>query len=71
MNGSATGSSGYTYAYYYKRASARSWTAVGEEFTEATSKSFTPKNAGEYKIKIDIRDVNNDIVSKEFDLTVE
>lgn len=71
LNGSASGSSGYRYAYYYKRTTARSWTIIGEEFGTTTSLYFTPRVAVEFNIKIDVMDANGEIVSKQFAMTVD
>lgn len=71
MYGNAEGSSGYRYAYYYKRTTARSWTVIGDEFGTQTELYFTPRTSGEFNIKIDIMDENGEIVSKQFAMTVD
>ncbi len=68
--GSATGSSGYRYAFYYKRTNAKGWTILGTEFGTASTGAFKPKSAGEFNVKIDIIDENNVIVSRQFALSV-
>ena len=70
MTGAATGSSGYRYAYYYKRTTAKAWKILGAEFGETTCVAFTPKSEGDFNIKIDIIDSENNLVSKKYDLCI-
>lgn len=70
LNGSAEGSSGYRYAFYYKRTNARNWTILGTEFGTETTFGFTPRTEGEFNLKIDIIDENNEIVSRVYALSI-
>ena len=67
---SATGSSGYKYAYYYKRTNAKAWYIIGTEFGSATAAQFTPKSVGEFNVKVDIMDKNGEIVSRQFAVSI-
>lgn len=70
MTGSANGSAGYKYAFYYKRSTASVWTRVGTEFGDQTTGAFTPRSEGVFFVKIDIIDENNELVSKNFDVRI-
>lgn len=70
LKGAASGSSGYTYAFYYKRTTARNWTILGNEFGTDDEYGFTPRTEGEFNIKIDVIDKNREIVSRIFALSV-
>ena len=58
------------YAYYYKRNNSSVWRRIGTEFTETKSASFKPTSEGEYDIKIDAIDANDEIVSKLYSVIV-
>ena len=64
------GSSGYTYAFYYKLSTSSSWTTNGTAYGSATSMTLSPVNHGTYNIKVNVKDSEGHIVSKEFTLTV-
>ena len=50
------GTSPYTYAFYYKKSSATSWTTIGTAFGTATTGSFTPKTEDIYDVKVVVKD---------------
>jgi len=58
-----------TYAFYYKKADADKW-SCRQKFSEDDTATITPVEAGEYQICIKIKDGNNQISKKYFDLTV-
>ncbi len=75
---SAAGSGGtlpYKYAYYYKKSGDSSWTKIGGTSTSAYSTaatgSFTPKTAGTYSLRINVKDNTGKLAVKEFTLTVK
>lgn len=71
MYGSAAGgTSPYKYAFYYKKSTSANWTTIGTEYGTATSASFTPKNDGTYNVKISVKDANNTVTNKTYDITV-
>jgi len=68
MTASASGGTApYTYAFYYKKASASSWTTK-LDFGSTTSTTFTPGSVASYKVKIDVKDSTGKVVSKEYDI---
>ena len=57
ITGAATrGTAPYKYAYYYKKAAAKNWKAIGEEFTDAKTASIKLRNEGDYIIKVCVKD---------------
>ena len=57
MTGAATGGSGsYTYAFYYKKSTASTYSVSGTEFGSDTARGLTPKATGVYDIKITVKD---------------
>ena len=70
MVGAASGSSGYRYAFYYKRNTASVWTILGTEFGTETTAGFKPRTEGKFKIKIDIIDANGELVSKTYKVNI-
>ncbi len=79
MTGKATGgTSPYKYAYYYKKSTDSTYTKAyvtssGSAYTKYDSVKFTPKTAGTYNVKINVKDQYGEgtVVSKEFTLTVK
>ncbi len=79
MTGKATGgTSPYKYAYYYKKSTESTWTKAyvtssGSAYTKYDSKTFTPKTAGTYDVRINVRDEygNGKTVTKDFKITVK
>ena len=79
MTGKAAGgTSPYKYAYYYKKSTESSWTKAyvtssGSAYTKYDSKTFTPKTAGTYDVRINVRDEygNGKTVTKDFTITVK
>lgn len=70
LNGAASGSEGYRYAFYYKRTSTSIWTVIGTEFGADTSASFRPASEGDFNVKIDAIDHNGELVSKTFNVKI-
>ncbi len=79
MTGKATGgTSPYKYAYYYKKSTDSTWTKAyvtssGSVYTKYDSMKFTPKTAGTYTVRINVKDKYGEgtVVSKDFKLTVK
>ncbi len=79
MTGKAEGgTSPYKYAYYYKKSTDSAWTKAyvtssGSAYTKYDSKTFTPKTAGTYNVRINVRDEygNGKTVTKDFTITVK
>ncbi len=79
MTGKASGgTSPYKYAYYYKKSTENTWTKAyvtssGSAYTKYDSKTFTPKTAGTYNVRINVKDNNGKgkVVSKDFKVTVK
>lgn len=71
IKGAASGGEGkYTYSYYFKKASASSWTLKGTENTTETSVSIKPGAATNYNIKVNVKDSEGTVVSKLFNVSV-
>ena len=71
ITGSASGgTTPYKYAYYYKLSTSSSWTAIGTEFSTATSATFTPSAAGTYSLKATVKDGSSATADKTFSLKV-
>ena len=73
LKGAATGGSGsYTYSYYFKQASASSWTIKGDQYTTSTSVTLKPSVKTTYNIKIVVRDkTTGEVVEKTMNVTVK
>ncbi len=77
LNGKAEGgTSPYKFAYYYKKSTDSTWTkayvtASGSAYTKNTSVSFKPASAGTYNVKINAKDDNGAVDSKDFTITVK
>lgn len=57
LNGSAEGGIGaYSYAYYFKKASAQSWKPIGTEFDSRTKETYVPQVSGTYNFQVIVRD---------------
>ena len=70
VNASATGGTGdYTYAVYYKKASASSWTTKQKYSTNATV-TFKPASVEKYNISVKVKDSSGKIVKKAFTVNV-
>lgn len=63
------GSSGFTYAVYYKKASANTWTTV-QSYKASETVKITPKEAGEYNVLVKAKDAAGRIERKEYSFTV-
>ena len=64
------GTSPYLYTYLYKKSSATTWTAIGSQYSSATSASFTPGSAVNYDVQVKILDGNGETVFKSFVIKV-
>ncbi len=79
MTGKATGgTSPYKYAYYYKKSTDSAWTKAyvtssGSVYTKYDSMTFTPKTAGTYNVRINVKDKygEGNVVSKDFTVKVK
>lgn len=70
MTAKATGgTSPYKYAFYYRRTTTEKWTVAGTEFGTSTTSSFTPSAAGEFIVKIVVKDAKGAEASKTFNVT--
>ena len=63
------GSGSYKYAFYYKKTTSKAFTAIGEEYGNATSATFTPASTGEYNVRINVMDSNGTLVVKQYKIT--
>ena len=71
ITGAATrGTAPYKYAYYYKKAAAKNWKVIGEEFSDAKTASVKLRNEGDFIIKVCVKDSTGAMVSKNFDVTI-
>ena len=66
----AGGTASYKFAFYYKKHSAASWTALGTEFGDETEASFKPGSAVYYDVKISVRDSDNTQLNRIFSINV-
>ena len=64
------GAGRYTYAFYYKKSDASSWTTV-KGFSSTASVSIKPSTAGTYQVRMKVKDANGTVVSKTSTLTVK
>ena len=71
ITGAATGgTSPYTYAYYYKRSTASSWTTIETDSETSTTASFKPLAEVSYDVKVDVKDSNSRTKTKTFTINV-
>lgn len=66
----AGGTSGYTYAFYYKKPNASSWNTL-KNYSSAKTMPLKPSMTGSYQICIKVKDGNGSIAKKYFTLTVK
>ena len=64
------GTAPYTYALMYKKASASTWSKIGEKYGTKSTGSFKPGAAVPYDVMINVKDSTGKIVSKSFKITV-
>ncbi len=70
LTGAASGgTSPYTYAFYYKKSTASSYTTISN-FTSTKTATFKPTAAGTYDVVIKVKDSANATARKQFSLTV-
>ena len=72
VTATCTGKNGagkYTYAFYYKKSTASSWTTV-KGFSSTKSVSIKPTTAGTYTVMMKTKDANGTVVSKSVNCTV-
>lgn len=67
--GAIGGSGGYTYAVYYKKLTASSWTKV-QDYAAQITKEVQPKSTGDYIIRVKLKDSSGSILNKDFIVTV-
>lgn len=71
VTASATGGKGsYTYAYFCKEFTAKSWTKVADFSTNAAA-SVTPKTAGYYQICVKVKDADGTIAKEYYNVVVK
>lgn len=67
ISGKASGGkSGYTYAFYFKRATNTNWSTLGTAFGTATTATLTPTAVADYNIKVIAKDANSAVSVKTF-----
>ena len=72
LTGNASGGvSPYKYAFYYKLSTASGWNTIGTAFSTATTATFKPASAGNYNIKITVKDSASMTSDKTFTLTAK
>ena len=64
------GTAPYTYALMYKKASASTWSKIGEKYGTESTGSFKPGAAVPYDVQINVKDSTGKVVSKKFKITV-
>lgn len=65
IKGKAEGGSGtYLYSYYFKRTTSANWNLLGTEFSTAKSAIFKPVSSGIFDVRVDIKDSDGTVVSK-------
>ena len=70
VKASATGGQGsYTYAYYYKKFTQKSWTTISNFSTNATA-TVTPKESGYYQICVKVKDADGTIAKEYYNVVV-
>ena len=70
INASATGGSGsYTFAYYSKEFTQKSWSTISGFGTNATA-SFTAKTAGYYQICVKVKDADGTVAKEYYNVVV-
>ena len=70
INASATGGSGsYTFAYYSKEFTQKSWSTISGFSTNATA-SFTAKTAGYYEICVKVKDADGTVAKEYYNVVV-
>ena len=63
------GAGGYKYAFYYKKTTSKAFTAIGTEYGDAATATFTPASAAEYNVRINVKDADGTIVTKQYKIT--
>ena len=72
ITGAASGGSGgYKYAFYYKKADSKAFTAIGTEYGSASNATFTPASSGKYSVRINVMDSKGTIVTKQYTIVSE
>ena len=70
VTGKATGgTSPYTYAYYYKKSTASSWTTK-KAYSSTASATYTINTAGTYDVKVSVKDNDGNVADKTFSVIV-
>ena len=64
------GTSPYQYAFYYKKTSSSTWTAL-QNFGSSSSANFKPSSKGTYDICAKVKDKSGTIAKEYFELTVK
>ncbi len=68
-NAASGGTTPYKYAVYYKKSTDSQW-VTAQNFTKATTATFTPAKAATYKVVSKVKDAKGTVERKEFTLTV-
>lgn len=76
LTGKASGGTApYTYAYYYKKTTANSWTAFNREngsaYSTKTTAGFNPSDFGKYELRVNVKDSNGTVVQKNFEVNIK
>ncbi len=72
LTGKATGgTTPYSYAFYYKNSDDSSWTTIGTAYGTATTASYTPKTAGTYNFKVNVKDGAGAVKGRTFSVEVK
>ena len=64
------GTDPYTYAYYYKRTANTKWNKIGTEFGTAETATLKPVSAGDFDIKVIVKDAKGNTAEKTFKVSV-
>ena len=65
------GTSPYTYTYQYKKSTASSYSTLGSSNTTTTTATFKPAAAGNYYVRVLVKDSTGTVASKIYSLTVK
>ncbi len=57
------------YAFYYKKASSKTWTIIGELYGSMTEVSFFPSTVATYYVRVNVKDESGTIATQIFELT--
>ena len=70
LKGAATGGTGsYTYAFYWKKSSSKTWT-LKSAYGKESSVSYNFSTPGTYDVRVDVKDASGNVKTVTYELTV-